>query len=44
MKKLHNILRVHYIDVQRAFLGEGNFMLTENFKKFAVSDIVWEEK
>lgn len=44
VRKLHELVRVHYLDVQRAMVGEGNFILSPEFEKFCVQPAVWEKK
>lgn len=44
VKKLHDLVRVQYIDVTRAFIGEGNFKLAPGYEKFQVQPTIWERK
>ena len=42
---IHSVVKGHYTDVERAFIGRGEYQIVEPLKKkFEIPPIVWEKK
>ena len=41
VQKLHSIIKMQYRELQRAFCGIGEFVLVDQYKRFAVPRDVW---
>ena len=41
---LHNVMHANYQDIKRAFVGLGNFQLTNAAVKFQMDPCVWDRK
>ena len=44
VESIFSIIKGHYTDVERSFIGLGEFRLIDNFEQFSVSPVVWTKK
>ena len=44
IESIYSIIRGHYTDLERAFIGRGDFSLDDNYARFTVHAAAWENK